>query len=109
MISAPWYETSVAGNSLPRKIVSGGQTGVDRAALDVALEAGLPCGGWCPRGRLAEVAAGGTLTLRGLIARPDGTELIETARQGAAAAHGLELSQTVDMPANNMSVVLRRA
>ncbi len=36
------------------KIVSGGQTGVDRAALDVALEFGLPCGGWCPEGRLAE-------------------------------------------------------
>jgi hypothetical protein len=36
------------------KIVSGGQTGVDRAALDVALELGLPCGGWCPRGRRAE-------------------------------------------------------
>jgi hypothetical protein len=36
------------------KIISGGQTGVDRAALDVALELGLPCGGWCPRGRKAE-------------------------------------------------------
>jgi hypothetical protein len=36
------------------KCVTGGQTGVDRAALDVALELGLPCGGWCPRGRLAE-------------------------------------------------------
>jgi len=36
------------------KIVSGGQTGVDRAALDVALELALPCGGWCPRGRKAE-------------------------------------------------------
>jgi len=36
------------------KIVSGGQTGVDRAALDVALERGVPCGGWCPRGRRAE-------------------------------------------------------
>ncbi len=36
------------------KIVSGGQTGVDRAALDVALDQGIPCGGWCPRGRLAE-------------------------------------------------------
>lgn len=33
--------------------MSGGQTGVDRAALDVALELGIPCGGWCPRGRLA--------------------------------------------------------
>jgi hypothetical protein len=36
------------------KIVSGGQTGVDRAALDVALDLGIPCGGWCPKGRLAE-------------------------------------------------------
>ena len=38
-------------------IVSGGQTGVDRAALDVAFELGLACGGWCPRGRRAEDGA----------------------------------------------------
>jgi putative molybdenum carrier protein len=35
-------------------IVSGGQTGADRGALDAALAAGVPCGGWCPRGRRAE-------------------------------------------------------
>ncbi|MDE3068265.1 MAG: putative molybdenum carrier protein [Verrucomicrobiota bacterium] len=36
------------------KIISGGQTGVDRAALDFAIRLGLEHGGWCPRGRLAE-------------------------------------------------------
>ena len=38
------------------KIISGGQTGVDRAALDVALRRGIECGGWCPAGRLDEFA-----------------------------------------------------
>lgn len=36
------------------KIISGGQTGVDRAALDFAIDHNILCGGWCPRGRLAE-------------------------------------------------------
>ena len=37
-----------------RRIVSGGQTGVDRGALDAALQLGIPHGGWCPQGRIAE-------------------------------------------------------
>lgn len=36
------------------KIVSGGQAGVDRGALDAALQNDFPCGGWCPPGRKAE-------------------------------------------------------
>ena len=36
------------------KIISGGQTGVDRAALDAALKHDVECGGWCPAGRLDE-------------------------------------------------------
>jgi len=36
------------------KIITGGQTGADRAALDVALDLGLRVGGWVPLGRLAE-------------------------------------------------------
>ena len=37
-----------------KKIVSGGQTGADRAALDFALQLGIPHGGWVPKGRRAE-------------------------------------------------------
>jgi hypothetical protein len=37
-----------------KKIVSGGQTGADRAALDVAIELGIPHGGWIPKGRKTE-------------------------------------------------------
>jgi hypothetical protein len=36
------------------RVVSGGQTGVDRGALDAALAAGVACGGWCPKDRRAE-------------------------------------------------------
>jgi len=36
------------------KIISGGQTGVARAALDAALQYAIPCGGWCSKGRKAE-------------------------------------------------------
>ena len=36
------------------KIISGGQTGIDRGALEAARCLGIPHGGWCPRGRIAE-------------------------------------------------------
>jgi hypothetical protein len=47
------------------KIISGGQTGVDRAALDVAIESGMDWGGWCPKGGWAE----DLLTEPGLLAK----------------------------------------
>ena len=37
-----------------KKIISGGQTGADRAALDAAIELGIPHGGWIPKGRRTE-------------------------------------------------------
>ncbi len=37
-----------------KKVISGGQTGADRAALDWAIAHGVSHGGWCPQGRLAE-------------------------------------------------------
>lgn len=45
----------------PFKIISGGQTGVDRAALDWAMQHSVECGGWCPRYRKAE---DGTINLK---------------------------------------------
>lgn len=39
---------------LCQKLISGVQTGVDRAVLDVCLKYSFPCGGWCPKGRKAE-------------------------------------------------------
>jgi len=56
------------------KIISGGQTGVDRAALDAAGVLGLPRGGWCPRGRRAEDGA-----------IPPAYPLLETASRGYAS------------------------
>lgn len=38
----------------PARLISGGQSGVDRAALDFAIARGIPYGGWCPRGGWAE-------------------------------------------------------
>lgn len=41
-------------NRMLKKIISGGQTGADQAALDAAIEFGIPHGGWVPRGRMTE-------------------------------------------------------
>jgi len=43
------------------KIISGGQTGADRAALDFAIDHDIPYGGWVPKGRKTE---DGTLPLK---------------------------------------------
>ncbi len=37
-----------------KKIVSGGQTGADQAALDAAIKLDIPHGGWMPKGRITE-------------------------------------------------------
>ena len=52
----PASHTIVAPRHRPevRRIVSGGQTGPDRAALDFAIAHAVPYGGWCPRGGWAE-------------------------------------------------------
>ena len=56
------------------KVISGGQSGADRAGLDAAMEAGIPVGGYCPKGRLTE---DGTV--------PDKYPLIELTKGGYPA------------------------
>src|SRR5882762_1585684 len=54
----PRLASMIVRSGMPvEKLVSGGQTGADRAALDFALAHGVPHGGWCPRERLAEDGA----------------------------------------------------
>jgi hypothetical protein len=52
--SEPRTRTTTRTSTKRTTIVSGGQTGADRAALDWALARGIECGGWCPKGRKAE-------------------------------------------------------
>ena len=63
------------------KVISGGQTGVDRAALRAALACGLAVGGWCPPGRASEAGP-----------IPASLPLVETPRARSAAAAGVPRS-----------------
>ncbi len=65
-----------------KKIISGGQTGVDQAALQVAINTGIDHGGWCPPGRVCE---------NGLI--PEQFKLKETPKERDASAPDVPRSQ----------------
>ena len=67
------------------KLVSGGQTGVDRAALDAAIEAGIGCGGWCPRGRRAE---DGIIPKRYPLEKTIGSDYFERTRRNVEDSSG---------------------
>ncbi len=69
----------------PDKIVSGGQTGVDRAALDVAIELGITHSGWCPSGRKAE---DGVIPARYQLHETETSEYIERTRLNVRDSDG---------------------
>lgn len=62
----------------PDLIIAGGQTGVDRAAFDVAIALGIEHGGWCPKGRLAE---DGTIPSRYNVRENDSRDYRDRTRQ----------------------------
>jgi hypothetical protein len=74
-------------NQVPN-IVSGGQTGADRAALDFAIEHGIQHGGWCPKGRRAE---DGTIDARYQLKERPGTEYDQRTEWNARDSDGTRL------------------
>ncbi|MFL6505522.1 MAG: putative molybdenum carrier protein [Candidatus Udaeobacter sp.] len=93
------------------KIISGGQTGVDRAALDVALRHGIQCGGWCPAGGLDEFGKipdqypvqelqSGSFTERTLqnVKDSDGTVVIYPGELRAGTEHTVRFSVDLKRP-----------
>ena len=93
------------------KIISGGQTGVDRAALDVALRHGIDCGGWCPAGRLDEFGKipdhypiqelqGGSFTERTLqnVKDSDGTIVVYCGHLGGGTAQTVNFCLELKRP-----------
>lgn len=87
------------------KIISGGQTGVDRAALDVALALGLAAGGFCPAGRRAE---DGRVPARYPLRETDSPEYAERTRRNVRLADAT-LVLTRQAPAGGTALTLRAA
>jgi len=68
-----------------RKIISGGQTGADQAALDAAIKLGIPHGGWIPKGRLTE---NGPLPDKYHLSEMSGTSYGQRTEQNVIDANG---------------------
>ena len=94
----------------PLTIYSGGQAGVDRGALDAAIELGNPCRGWCPKGRTAEdgtiparyplVEAGGGYRerTRRNVESSDGTLILHCGSLGKGTQLTLEICRELGKP-----------
>jgi hypothetical protein len=84
------------------KIISGGQTGVDRGALDAALAARFPCGGWCPQGRQAE---DGTIPDRYSVTELPGAHYLERTRQNVIDSDGTLVIHFTELTGGTLKTV----
>jgi hypothetical protein len=91
-----------------KKIVSGGQTGVDRGALELAIELGIPHGGFCPKGRRSEDGRVPAIFQLEETSSPhypartalnvglgDGTLLVVRGKEGYARSRGTKLTREI--------------
>lgn len=83
-------------------VVSGGQTGVDRAALDWAIQRGLRHGGWCPRGRLAE---DGVIDHRYALRETDSASYRRRTRQNVIDSDGTLILNVGDLRGGTLSTL----
>jgi hypothetical protein len=93
------------------RIISGGQTGVDSAALDVALESWIPIGGYCPKGRRSEdgsipdkyplvettTSKYGVRTQKNVI-ESDGTLILNIVQVSGGTAHTIKMARRHKKP-----------
>lgn len=99
------------------RVVSGGQTGVDRAALDAAMAVGLPVGGWCPAGRRAEdgpidpryplretEAVGYRMRTRFNVRDSDGTLIVAPAELTGGTAYTVACAERFERPCHHLVV-----
>ena len=98
-------ERTPSGDLPVEKIISGGQTGVDRAALDVARGLGIAAGGFCPKGRRAE---DGPIPMRYPLHETDSRAYAERTRRNVRAADAT-LVLTGQAPVGGTALTLRMA
>lgn len=84
------------------RIVSGGQTGADRAALDWAIAQGFDHGGWCPKGRLAE---DGVLDARYQLKQTDSENYFERTERNVLDSDGTLIFNSGELEGGTLRTV----
>jgi hypothetical protein len=89
-------------DQLLTKVIAGGQSGVDRATLDWAIQHGLPHGGWCPKGRIAE---DGVLDARYVLRETESAGYRQRTRQNVIDSDGTLILNTGELSDGSMTTL----